>query len=101
MCRANKECERHNGQDQVESAVCDMERAIHYEKIFVIVDAAPFVRHGSFRIMAHAAGARLMLAAAQNQSGAVTPHPFAAARAHPLFTARAHQLSSRHGCWMR
>jgi hypothetical protein len=89
------ECKRHNRQHGIEATICYVKRTVNYEEVIMIVYAAPFVRHGSFRIMAHATCAGLVLPSAQSQSRAATPNPFAAARSQPLLTARAHELGSR------
>ncbi len=50
----------HDGEDGVEPAVGDMETAVSEEQIADIVHLAVAVGHGRFRVIPHAAGARLM-----------------------------------------
>jgi len=45
-------------------AVGYVKRAVNYEQVLVVVHATPLVRDGCLRIVAHAAGAGLMLATA-------------------------------------
>src|SRR5690242_157546 len=94
------EGERHNRQHRIEATVCYMERPIYDEQIVVIVNASPFVRNGTIRIVAHAAGAGLMLSPAQYQTRLCTPNLFTTTGAHPFLAALSHELSGFDGSAM-
>src|SRR5208283_2316178 len=53
-----------NGKDGIEAAVGDVDAAVNHVEVVGIVDAAPGIDDGGFGVVAHAAGASLMLAAA-------------------------------------
>ena len=53
-----------NGEDGIESAISDVDAAVHHIEIVGIVNAAPGIDDGGFGIAAHAASAGLMLATA-------------------------------------
>jgi len=56
---------RENSEDRIEAAIGDVDAGINDVEIVEIVDAAPGIDDRSFGIAAHAAGASLMLAAAE------------------------------------
>ena len=62
-----------NGEHRIEAAIGDVDAAVNHVEIFGIVDAAPGIDDGSFGIIAHAAGAGLMLPAADAIAGEIAP----------------------------
>ena len=57
----------------IEAAVGDVQTSIGHEEVVDFMDLAVSVRHRGFRVVAHAAGAGLVLAAAESQAGHVAP----------------------------
>src|SRR5258705_11924984 len=83
-------------------AVGDMHRAVGDVQIVVAVDTAVAIHHRCLWIIAHAAGAGLMLAAADSQGGWVAPRLGFARGAQPLAPARGHERGSPprfRGAW--
>jgi len=62
-----------NGEGGIEAAVGDVDAAVNHVEVVGIVDAAPGIDDGCFGIIAHAAGASLMLAAADAVAGNTSP----------------------------
>src|SRR5579884_4498319 len=91
------EGQRHDRQDRIEAAVSDMEGSVHYVEVIVSVDAAPFIGDGGARVVAHAAGSRLMLACAQAEAGRIAPDAPRPASPQPLLGALPHELRRAHG----
>ena len=56
---------RENGKDRIKAAVADVDAGVNDVEIVKIVDAAPGIDNRCFGIVSHAAGAGLMLAAAE------------------------------------
>src|SRR5208337_3230016 len=62
-----------NGEDGIEAAVGDVDAAVNHVEIVGVVYAAPGIDDGSFGIVAHAAGAGLMLPATDAVAGEIAP----------------------------
>ena len=56
-----------DGENGIEAAVGDVDAGVDHVEVVDIVDAAPGIDDGGFGIVSHAAGAGLMLAAAQRR----------------------------------
>src|SRR5262245_27544522 len=76
--------EGEDGEDGVETAVGDVGRAVGDKEIVVAVDATVGIDDGGTRIVAHAAGAGLVLAAVQIQARRVAPGLDRAGRVYPV-----------------
>lgn len=89
--------ESQNRQHGVEAAVGDVQRAVGDIQIVVTMDAAPGIGDRGLRIMPHAAGAGLMLPAAEELAGRMAMNPLGAAGTQPFFTPRPHEVVCTHG----
>ena len=63
----------HDGEDRIEAAVGDVDAAIDTKRLSMPCTWQCGIDHGSFGIVAHAAGAGLVLAAAQAFAGQFGP----------------------------
>ena len=63
----------HDGQRGIEPTIVHVHAAIDHEEIVHVVDPAVLIDHRSLGIVAHAAGAGLVLAAAQARAGQERP----------------------------
>ena len=90
----------HDGQHRIEAAVGDVDAAVDHEQVVIVVDPAVLIDDRGLGIVAHAAGAGLVLAAAEAGAGqdfqvCVAPASFSQASA---FAARKCPISMACGC---
>ena len=74
----NPVAQGHDGQDRIEATIGDMQTAVGNEQIVDLVHLPETVGNRGLGVIAHAAGAGLMLAAAQTQAQPRPPDPYRA-----------------------
>jgi len=85
------EGQRHDGEHGIEAAVGDMQGGVDDEQIVVGMNAAHLSVTEVARVVAHAAGSRLMLSGAQAEAGWGSPYTHCPARFHPFPCSLVHE----------
>ena len=65
--------DRHDGERGIEATIVDVDAAVHHKQIVHIMDPAVLINDRGLRIVAHAAGTGLVLAATQAGAGQERP----------------------------
>lgn len=88
---------RENGENRIKAAIADMDAGVNDVEIVEIVDAAPGIHDRCLWIVAHTAGASLMLAAAEVPAGQVSPDLDGAGLLEPGIRLCGHHVGNLHG----
>ena len=86
-----------NCQNGIEAAVGDVQGGVGDVEVVVAVDAAPLIGDGGLRVLAHAAGSGLVLAAAEAQAGGFATNIARPGGTEPVFGAGAEEVIGSQG----